>query len=226
MSSNHANEKNQTDMNERNVCLFLFILTCAAILIFLYFLLSFSYLFLWIVIPTIVTLGFSIAFFLIVFGLLLMKARRKKRRRLAAISLGGITGPLLVLVFILALLLISTFAKGEQLPNQSRHLISPGGQYILTVPIKRIRQKPLSFGLPFLQVTISDSNGNVIYRDSEQTFPGWFGTSWIWDEHNRAWLYGSDAGTYYYENIDGDWKKEKWKKESSIKPPQLLYPKY
>lgn len=214
------------NQDEKSLCIVLFIFSSGVTFVFFYLLFVFSYLILWIEIPTVVTLGLTIAVFLGGFGYLFIKARKKRWQRLTAISLGGITAPSLTLVLMLTFSFISAKKNPEQMSNRQQHLISSSGKYILSVPIKRIRRQLLSFGHPYWQVTISDQNGNVIYQDKEKTFPGWFETYWIWDQQDHAWLYGSDTGTYFYENINGQWIKHPWKKTSGIDPPEGLFPKY
>jgi hypothetical protein len=211
--------------NEKTICFVHFILSVGATFIFFYILLNFSYLVLWIDIPTPITSGFAIAVSFGVFGLLLAKARRRRQLRLKAVALGGLSSTSLTLL-LLTLLLIRTDKKLDQPPNRQQHLISPSGKYILTVPVKRIKQKLLSFGHPYRVVTISDPNGKIIYQDKEETFPAWFGTYWVWDNQDRAWLFGSDAGIFFYESIDGNWIKSPWYRELGISPPESLYPDY
>lgn len=216
--------KKMDKQNDKSVCLVLFIFSIVTTLLFFYLLFVFSCLVLWIEIPTTVTLGFSTAVFWVGFGYLLIKARRKKRQELAAVSRGAIMAPLVFLIVIFTPSLRKTDDSSKGLPNRQQNIASPSGQYILSVPVVRIRRKRFSFGNPYWQVTISDPNRNVVYRDKEKTFPGWFGTYWIWDQQDRVWVYGSDDGAiYYYENIDGNWIKHLWKKESRIKPPELLH---
>lgn len=212
--------------NEETICLVPFILSAGATFTFFYILLNFSRLVLWIVVPTAITLGFTIIVFISVFGLLLVKARRKRWRRLTAVSLGGLSSSSLILVLMLILPLIRTDKSPVQLPNRQQHLKSPSGKYVLNVPVKRIKQKLLSFGYPYLIVTISDPNGKVIYQDKDKTFPDWFGTYWVWDKQDCVWFFGSDAGIFFYEYIDGNWTKHVWYSKLDIAPPESLYPDF
>jgi len=216
------------------VYVILFVLTAAIIAFFFVIVILFTSLFLWLIIPsTLIYCGTS----LISIGLflfLLFVGCRKKKGCLIAISLGGIIVPGLLLV----LMLVSPFIKNDQnshkKPNQRQPLTSPSGKYILTVPIERSKERRgwLGFGSPYRHITISDPNGNVLYRDPEEDFPGWFGTYWIWDEEDRVWIYGSDNGTFFYECVDGIWKRYEWgyskkgKGEKEIEPPKSLYPRY
>lgn len=210
--------------NEKSICLIPFLLSFGVTFTFFYILVNISCKVLWIVVPTAMTLGFTIALFLSIFGLLLFNARHKKWRSLTAVALGGLSSTFIIILLMFILPLIRTNESPKQLPNRQRYLISPSRKYVLNVPIKRIKQKTLSFGVPYRIVTISDRKGEVIYQDKEKTFPGWFGTYWVWDEQDRAWLYGSDAGIYFYENIDGNWTKHSWGDGMGITPPESLYP--
>ena len=205
----------------------IFILAAAVTFFFFYLLIYLSILVLWIYVPTAITLGFAIAVFLSVFGFIFMYSLTKKRYHLTAMSSGGMIIPCLILVLMLVFPLTRTEADHNQLPNQEQPLISPNGKYILTVPIERYKNPgEFGFGLPFWCVTISVPNGNVIYRDEDKSFPGWFKHYWIWDEEDRAWIYGSDSGTFFYEYKDGKWLKHDWGKNLDISPPESLYPDY
>ena len=209
--------------DEETICLVPFILSASVTFTFLYILLNFFYMVLWIDIPTTITSGFAVAVSFGIFGFLLAKARRKWLPRLKAVAIGGLSSTFLILL-LLILPLIRTNKRHEQPPNRQQHLISPSGKYILTVPVKRIKQELLSFGRPYRIVTISDPNGKIIYQDREETFPAWFGTYWVWDKEDRVWLFGSDSGVFFYENIDGDWVRRDWYSELGVSPPESLYP--
>jgi hypothetical protein len=144
------------------------------------------------------------------------------------ISLGGTVVPCLMLIFMLVSSLIETDESRHQEPNKRQSVISPSGKYVLTVPIERskVDRGPLGFGEPYWYVTISDPNGNIIYRDPEEDFPGRFGTYWIWDEKDRVWIFGSDSGICYYEHADGTWTRHGWGESNNddIEPPESLYP--
>jgi hypothetical protein len=151
---------------------------------------------------------------------------------LTAISIGGAVVPSLLLVFMAISPFIKTGPSRHQKPNRRQPLTSPSGKYVLTVPIERSRKRGglLDFGSPYRHVTISDPDGNVLYRDPKDDFPGWFGAYWIWDEQDRVWLFGSDSGTVFYECVDGEWARAEWVPgktgdiEREITPPESLYP--
>jgi hypothetical protein len=130
----------------------------------------------------------------------------------------------------------------DQKPNRLETLTSPSGKYILTVPIERSNnlKGPLGFGMPFRHVTISDPNGDVIFRDPDEEFSGVHKVYWIWDVNDRVWLYGSESGSiYYWEYKENKWAKSYWgdaspwsgvQKDNEVKldisPPDDLYPDY
>ncbi|MCP4612028.1 MAG: hypothetical protein GY845_25280 [Planctomycetes bacterium] len=146
------------------------------------------------------------------------------------ISLGGTVVPCMMLIFMLVSSLVEADESLHQEPNKRQSVISPSGKYVLTVPIERskVDRGPLGFGEPFWYVTISDPNGNIIYRDPEEDFPGRFGTYWIWDEKDRVWIFASDEGVFYYECTNGIWTRHYWGESSNddIAPPESLYPSF
>jgi len=205
-----------------------FVITVGLNLLFFFFFIIFTSCFLWLMIPS--TLAYSIII-LISLGLhifLFFIARRKSSQRLMVISIGGSIVPCLMLIFILVLTFIETDKSYHQEPNKRQSQVSPSGKYVLNVPIERTGDRNLfGFGEPYRHVKISDTKGSVLYRDHRKDFPGRFGTYWIWDEKDRAWIFGSDLGTFYYECTDGTWTRHGWVKnntEKSIEPPASLYP--
>lgn len=213
---------------------FLFVLTVALTAFLFEIVILFTSLFLWLIIPSsfvyCVTSLISIGLFLC----LLLVSWRKRMGWLMAISISGTVVPCLILVLILVSPFIKVDRSSHKKHNQRQPLKSPSGKYVLTVPIERSKERrgSLGFGLPYWHVTISDPNGNILYRDPEEDFPGWFGTYWVWDEEDRVCLYGSDTGTVVYECVDGIWTRREWgygKKghgEKDIEPPESLYPSY
>ena len=149
-----------------------------------------------------------------------------------AISIGGFIVPCMMLILMLVLTFIGTDKSHNQEPNKRQSQVSPNGKYVLNVPIERSKENrgPLGFGLPYRHVVISDTNGNILYRDNEKDFPGRFDTYWTWDKKDRAWIFGSDSGTFYYEHTDGTWARHEWTEndknnvEKDIEPPESLYP--
>ena len=178
------------------------------------------------------TLAYSIII-LISLGLylfLFVLAKRKCSERLMTISIGGSIVPCLMLIFMLVLPLIGIDKSSRQEPNKRQSQVSPSGKYVLDVPIERSGERGLfGFGEPYRHVIISDTKGNILYRDHRKDFPGRFGTYWIWDEKDRAWIFGSDLGTFYYECTDGTWTRHGWAEndknsEKDIEAPESLYP--
>ena len=77
----------------------------------------------------------------------------------------------------------------------------------------------------YWRVTISDSNGRVLYKD-DFSFVGNLNVYWSWDQQDRVWLRNSDDGAIYYWEIDGSnvWHKHRWEKNQtdSLSPPANL----
>jgi hypothetical protein len=213
---------------------FLFVLTATLTAFLFAIVILFTSFFLWITIPSTLIYCATSLISISLFLFLLFVGWRKKTGCLMAISLGGIIIPGLILVLMLVSPFIKIDQSSHQKPNQRQPLTSPSSKYVLTVPIERSKERrgSLGFGPPYWHVTISDPNGNVLYRDSEEDFPGWFNSYWVWDEEDRVWLYGSDSGTVFYECVDGIWKRYEWgyskkgKGEKEIEPPKSLYPRY
>ncbi|MBN1149866.1 hypothetical protein JXA84_01450 [candidate division WOR-3 bacterium] len=95
--------------------------------------------------------------------------------------------------------------------------------YVLTVPAVREERGGYS---NYWKVTISDSEGELLYTD-EEGFPARFNVYWTWDDSDRAWLYNSDDGCIYYWEYKGVWTKTKHeKKTDSLRIPDDLLPPY
>ncbi|MGK5094465.1 hypothetical protein WDW89_20930 [Deltaproteobacteria bacterium TL4] len=110
----------------------------------------------------------------------------------------------------------------DQKPNQKTHSYSFDRQYFLTVSEKE----------NFWTFRIYEHHNQLKYED-DSTFSGYFKVYWIWDYHNRLWLYNSDDQcVYFLEHIDGQWQRYKWgykrEKETSrlLYPPDSVYPPY
>ena len=212
----------------------LFVLTAALTAFLFATVIWFTSLILWLIIPSSLVYCATSLISIGLFLFLLLVAWRKRMGWLMAISLGGTVVPGLLLVLMLMSPFIKTDRSTHQKPNQRQPLTSPSGKYVLTVPIERSKERrsSLGFGSPYWHVTISDPNGNVLYRDPEEDFPGRFGTYWVWDKEDRVWLYGSDAGTVFYECVDGIWTRrergygKEGNGEKDIAPPESLYPSY
>jgi hypothetical protein len=184
--------------------------------------------------PELVYAAFVLLSFLL-FGVLLLLARRRRWGWLQAVSLGGVSVPVLLIVLMLLGPLLPRSPRRQEKPNQKRSQVSPSGRYVLSVPIERSqRQKgPLGYGMPYWHVTIADPNGRVLYRDPDEEFDGLHTVYWVWDEQDRVWLFNSDDGSvYFYEEADATWSKGKWGQgrtghvERDIAPPEALYPSY
>jgi hypothetical protein len=185
----------------------------------------------WVFAPSVHIIGSASVLYLAVIGGLFILARRRRSAPLKAVVYGGASAALLLVVSVL----LTPAAESEQKPNQREPLRSPDGRYVLTVPIERSKREhgSLGFGIPYWHVTISDPNGQVLFRDAEECFDGIHNIYWVWGEGNRVWLYNSDDGVVYvYQQADGKWSRQKWghgktgHMEQDIAPPQSLYPDY
>lgn len=209
----------------------LFAIAAGTMFLVLGALIAFTSFFLWCIVPPGLIYGAFIFLSFVLFGALFFLAHRKRWGSLKAISLGGVAIPALVV----ALLLIHPWLPDRpcvQKPNQQDTVISPSGKYVLTVPIERSQREkgPFGYGMPYWYVTISASDGRVLYRDLDENFDAIHNVYWIWDERDRVWLYNSDDGAvYFYEQADTTWSKRRWgdgRNEPNLAPPQALYPSY
>jgi hypothetical protein len=115
-------------------------------------------------------------------------------------------------------------------PNRRSPSLSPSGRYVLTVGIEKGRR----FETPGVwKVSISDSQGNELYKDDDSEFVGTLNVYWIWDDKDRVWLYNSDDARVWFWELQGDgWVKTNWgygkTKETGreVRPPRELYPDY
>lgn len=119
--------------------------------------------------------------------------------------------------------------KPPTLPNQVQPMPSPSGKYVLTVPTER---NPNYHDHEVWKVTISDTSGEVLYKDNSSECVGWLNAYWAWDNSDRAWLYNSDDGRVYFWESDGtNWTKMYWgygktnrEIDRVIEQPDILYP--
>ncbi len=117
-------------------------------------------------------------------------------------------------------------ARGQQQP-----LVSPGGEYVLTVPVEE-SELPGMAGTPVWMLTISHVDGGVVHRDRLSEFPARFNVYWDWGLEGRVWLYNSDDGSVWFWEERGDWIKWMWghgrnrEIDYDISPPETIYPDY
>lgn len=130
--------------------------------------------------------------------------------------------PLYLLPMIIILISLLFPANLTELPNQKSKLISPSKQYTMNMDMEHNRWI----------VSISDTNGKLLYRDNNSDFVGHLNVYWIWDDKDRLWLFNSDdSRIYYWIPISSTWKKNLWSDEKNSKqddfsPPMDLYPDY
>ena len=121
---------------------------------------------------------------------------------------------------LLSLLVFTNCFDRQQRRNQVQPLTSPSGKYVLTVPIETAQDSHR-----YWRVTISDSNGRVLYKD-DSSFVGNLNVYWSWDKQDRVWLKNSDDGTIYYLEVDSSnvWHRHRWEKNHnySLSPPANL----
>ena len=212
----------------------LFVLTAGTMHLAFGVLFLFTSFMFWLVIPSALVYSAFACLSFLLFGGMFLLAQRRRWGCLKAISLGGLSFPVLVVVLMLLGPLLPSPPR-EQKPNQREPLPSPSGQYVLTVPIERSdhRKGPFGYGMPFWHVTISGPNGAVLYRDPEDEFHGIHNVYWVWDDQDRVWLYNSDdGGIYFYECLDDVWQRQRWghgtvgRSAGDIVPPEALYPPY
>jgi hypothetical protein len=134
-----------------------------------------------------------------------------------------------VAVFALGLACVRTTPVA---PNQQQPLTSPGGSFVLTLPIEENRVNPQYEGTRVWKVTITDPHGNVVYKDDESEFVGYLNVYWMWDSDDRVWVYSSDTGdVFFWELVDDEWTKTWWgaaqrEIDRPLEPPPGLYPPY
>ena len=114
----------------------------------------------------------------------------------------------------LCALMVVSCGRGYHKKNQEQPLVSPSGKYVLTVPIERAADR-----LHYWRVTISNVNGNVLFKDDSE-FVGHLNVYWSWDDRDRVWLKNSDNGYTYYWEIDD---KNAWRRYQCKEDKPLSY---
>ena len=97
--------------------------------------------------------------------------------------------------------------------NQRQGQVSPSGKYILSVDCT-FRLKVLE---PVHRVTITEPDGNLLYRDDDSRFFAGLNVYFGWDPEDRVWLYNSDDGGLWCWSLDGD----DWTKSRASDPDQV-----
>jgi hypothetical protein len=113
--------------------------------------------------------------------------------------------------FVLAVLFISRHDR----PNQKQNLVSPSGEYVLSLPIEGQRWR----------VTIRNRKGRIEYVDTSSDFNGALNVYWAWDDQDSVWLYNSDDGQVWCWIKDGRTWKKHTRYEVDGSPPPSLAPK-
>lgn len=138
-----------------------------------------------------------------------------------------------LILWLVVLVLSGCDQANKPLVNHRQPLLSPSGRYVLTVPIEENSVNPAYNQTKVWKITISDTEGRMLYTDEASEFVGYLMVYWLWDREDRVWLYTSDTGdVFYWELDDKGWTKLKWEegtgleKEDDLVPPAALYPSY
>ena len=111
--------------------------------------------------------------------------------------------------------------------NQAQHLISPSGQYVLTLPIEENTRDPRYAKTGVWKVSIHDSMGVLEYKDEHSTMVGSLNVYWAWDENDRVWIFNSDDATMVrWEKQEKEWTKKEVPKQEEDEAPDSLLPDY
>lgn len=109
--------------------------------------------------------------------------------------------------------------------NQTQGIASPSGKYLLYAPIEPQTTDPRYDGYTAWTVTITDVNGQVLYRDEDSKMLGHFSIYWGWDDQDRAWVYNSDDGRIWrWEQTSEGWKKIESRRNDGT--PDWVLPDY
>lgn len=123
------------------------------------------------------------------------------------------------IVFVLFAVVFASCVAHPRKKNQEQPLVSPSGRYVLTVPIETAADSRRRYW----RVTISDVNGNVLFKDDSE-FVGHLNVYWAWDDRDRVWLKNSDDGRIHYWELDdkNSWRRYEWTEASPVRPPASL----
>jgi|GEM_PF-5743930 len=137
-------------------------------------------------------------------------------------QVGDGTRAFLYLLPVVVVVLATPFlAPGLGQTDTTEPLPSPSSRYVLEVPIRNAAWT----------VRILDRDGKAVHEDAATEFFGRFNCSWRWDAEDRVWLLNGDTGDiFFWEQIGGEWKKERWGRIGGreiarpIDPPSDLFP--
>ena len=128
------------------------------------------------------------------------------------------------LSFLFAIALIGCAPPAPR-PNQTQGATSPSGKYVLRLPIELQTTNPQYKGTRVWKVTITDTNGTVLYKDDASEMVGNLNVYWGWDNQDRVWVYNSDDGKIWrWELADRGWQKIESQKSDGI--PEFVLPNY
>jgi len=109
--------------------------------------------------------------------------------------------------------------------NQRQDLVSPGSNWILSVPIEMSTPNEDGKQYHVWKVTIRDLAGNVRYKDENSRMTGILNVYWGWDPESRVWLYNSDDGKVWrWQLEDRTWRKRRMEDEEGM--PDWILPEH
>lgn len=109
--------------------------------------------------------------------------------------------------------------------NQQQDLVSPGSNFVLSVPIEISTPNREGKQYHVWKVTIRDLGGTVRYKDEDSQMTGILNVYWGWDAESRVWLYNSDDGQVWRWHLeDGTWREKKMDNEDGM--PDWILPEY
>jgi len=90
------------------------------------------------------------------------------------------------------------------------------------MPVEPQTSNPVYKGTSVWKVTISDTNGRVVYKDDASEMVGSLRVYWGWDDQDRVWVYNSDDGSIWrWEVTGGEWRKIQSSRADGL-PPHVL----
>jgi len=132
-------------------------------------------------------------------------------------------------VFLLGAVVFMAGCGWREIPvNQRQQSVSPGGQYVVEVPIEKLEDGH-RYWIPVIKGVDSEE---IIYKDSQKEFIANVHIYWMWDVEDRLWMYSTDTGRVYvvipkddsWEKIFWGYAKDRRRYKEPINPPDGLFP--